>query len=364
MEQGLSFYSERCDAGKVRSCARPTCLKIDPYPQKCIDKMAAMSGAQLTAQTSIPARHVASAPVPGPKVGAVEGLVGSCWKVQGATRVPLDIGSLVNEKDTLQTGQAGRVEIVFDDGNRIVLSENTTVLLSKVLITPEEEKRRTILNLLRGKVRSRVQKQKKQTSTDDFKFKVQTPSAVAGVRGTDFVVEYNEDVAQDESRTRVSTFNGLVDLRGTDRVDKALIGANQTGAFVERGLEARMSGQNFLQKAFLTPVRSMTKEESQGLDAVTVVAARTAASASAKRGIASVDMTSTCEAPKADFNQCSWTCRNNPVGESICRTDIPGVECLRSVCKADGQWHDQTRLPASFGHYCDPAKSVVAPCDY
>ena len=72
-----------------------------------------------------------------------------------------------------------------------------------------------------------------------------------------------------------------------------------------------------------------------------------------------------CSAPKGRLNQCLWQCRNNPDGEKKCRTDLPQVNCVRQRCNANGDWADDTRLPASYFDMCKPSGEVkVGPCDY
>ena len=358
IEQSVTFYSEKCEGGaKVRSCARPTCLKMDPYPAMCLKKDAMMNQPK---QERVPASVVKKeeAPKPKKKVGVIEGLVGSSWRMEnGQQKASLNLGDIVNETETVKTGDSSRLEIRFDDGNLITLSENSMVKLSEVVISDDETKRNALLHLLKGKIRSKVIKKYKGAKKQ---FRVSTKSAVAGVRGTEFVVELTDDMAKDERVTRVSTFEGAVELQGEGRAKKALIGRGETAAFVERGFSSRMSGEDFLQKAYMTSVRKLSDSEKSRLNKETLLTGRSMAA----RNVASKTMSGVCQNPKAEFNQCRWKCKNNPRGEKTCRTDLPNVNCERSVCKADGTWEDVTRLPASYGHYCEPQKVVVGPCDY
>ncbi len=342
VEESTDFYAEKCPGGKTRSCAKPTCVKLDPYPKHCEAKYAKR-----------------------PSIGVVDGIEGKAWKVENDKKYPIDDGSLVSEKDVIEVGQASRVEITFDDGNQISLSQNSYVVLAEVLNPSEEDKRRTLLKLLRGKIRSKVKEDKNKlqnrepAQSNNYKFRIETPSAVAGVRGTDFVVHYDENETLDQASTHVSTLNGLVDLSGHDSEEKSQISKNQTGSFIEKEFSARRAGKPTQSKPTLTPVREMTAEEGAKLRQEMLFAA----SYAKNRSVASEDDYK-CEAPKAKFNQCSWYCENNPKGERKCRTDLKGVECVRRICNAKGQWQKQSRLPASYGDYCHPTDAFVGPCNY
>lgn len=359
VEQSVTFYSEKCESGaKVRSCARPTCLKLDPYPAMCLKKEASNNSSLPDSRQPASLETNEQPAVVKKKVGIVEGLVGQSWRIEaGELKAPLALGSIVNETETVKTGSSSRLEIRFDDGNLITLSENSEVKLSELVISDDENKRNALLHLLKGKIRSKVIKKYKGANKQ---FRISTKSAVAGVRGTEFVVELEDNQSSDERTTRVSTFEGAVELRGEGRAQKALIGKGETAAFVERGFSSRMDGEDFLQKAYMTSVRKLSDSEKSRLNKDTLISS----SKSASRNIASENLSGVCQSPKAEFNQCRWKCDKNPKGESTCRTDIPEVNCVRSVCKADGTWEDATRLPASYGHYCEPEKVVVGPCDY
>ncbi len=70
-----------------------------------------------------------------------------------------------------------------------------------------------------------------------------------------------------------------------------------------------------------------------------------------------------CQAPGGQFNQCAWTCAgNNPKTAKTCRTDLAGVSCLRTICRADGEWKEETRLPASQSDLCPAQGSAVHEC--
>jgi hypothetical protein len=356
IETEIKFYSEKCDNGqRVRSCARPTCVKADPLPKVCVKDKPAASGESERAPASV-------ALAPAPKVGVVEKLMGEAWIFKSETsKEILSVGSIISEQDVIGTGKVARLEVRFDDGNLILLGADSKVDLKKVGVSGPENDRKTTLELLKGKIRSKVNK--KYTGASFYH--VKTKSAVAGVRGTDFVVSLDQNSETDQQTTRVDTFRGEVELIAGDDSEKAIIGARESASYVVSGFSARQEMKDFMVKGRMTPVVKMTNADANSLDTDMSVAS---ADAPIVREVASVvsvpKIDATCKEPAAEFNQCSWVCLNNPKGESTCRTDMPQVQCLRRVCKADGKWSDQQRLPASHGNDCDPNKLVVAPCDY
>lgn len=94
--------------------------------------------------------------------------------------------------DRLRTGPGGRAEIFLADGqSRIVLDEQTT-------LTVHDEPDRSWIDLALGRIRLTIRKWSKE-------YRVRTPAAVFGVRGTDFVVHHNE-----ARGTELIVFDGVV----------------------------------------------------------------------------------------------------------------------------------------------------------
>lgn len=72
-----------------------------------------------------------------------------------------------------------------------------------------------------------------------------------------------------------------------------------------------------------------------------------------------------CQHPSGRFNECSWTCLNNPKKEKkACLVAQAGVSCIRHRCNANGEWAEETVLDAEKGGSTCKAQVVVGPCDY
>ena len=251
------------------------------------------------------------------------------------------------------------MKILFDDGNVANIKPNSKLKLDQYEMG---ENNKAILNLIKGKVRSKV-KQKYKGNKSSY-FEVKTKAAVAGVRGTDFVVEHDEG---QRIITKVSTFEGAVELKGkmAAKDEGAEIAAGHQASFIVASADQSEifsddEINSFIARGYMTPVYSLSKEELAQLQLLTEVGEPI------ERQIASAnqDSGSICEKPAGDINQCAWFCQNNPKGQSRCRTDLPQVNCLRRRCDGNGNWTDENRLPANFFDRCQPYGHKVAPCDY
>ncbi len=104
-------------------------------------------------------------------------------------------GDPVEVGDVVRTKSRSRAEIVFRDGSILRLAPGSRLEITEFLAGEQES--RGIFKLFRGKVRSRVKKIMGSLfgRFQRNRFEVHTPTAVIGVRGTDFVVYHLEDVS-------------------------------------------------------------------------------------------------------------------------------------------------------------------------
>lgn len=115
---------------------------------------------------------------------------------------PAKVGKKVVQGDSILAGADSRAKIVMSDKNVINISPDSKIVIEKYE-NDGKDRKNVELNVVYGKVRASVeQKYDGEKNT----FNIKTPSAVAGVRGTDFITGYNPG-------TRVSqiiTFSGTV----------------------------------------------------------------------------------------------------------------------------------------------------------
>lgn len=115
------------------------------------------------------------------------------------------LGEKIFPKDTIITGKDARAKIVMSDNNEINVSPESQMVIQNYVYEPDKGKKDVLLNVIYGKVRSKVEQKYDGQQT---KFQVKTPSAVAGVRGTDFMASFNNS----NGATQVVTFHGSVEF--------------------------------------------------------------------------------------------------------------------------------------------------------
>jgi hypothetical protein len=129
-------------------------------------------------------------------VGAARAEVGQIKLAKGQVSVdrkgqalPGQVGMLLEASDILKTGSDGSVGITMRDDSLLSAGPNSILSLERFEFDPTTTQGRFDARLHRGTlavVSGRIAKQSPQAMT------VRTPSAVLGVRGTDFVVSVDE----------------------------------------------------------------------------------------------------------------------------------------------------------------------------
>jgi len=113
------------------------------------------------------------------------------------------VGAELNEGDRVKTGSDGRIEVSLQDGSKLTIGNNTEMEITKFLI---EKDRRSATIFLQGKLRAVIAKFSGKTN-----MKVKTPTAVAGIKGTDFIV-------MNEGKANVLFGEeGSVEVKGKDK---------------------------------------------------------------------------------------------------------------------------------------------------
>lgn len=116
--------------------------------------------------------------------------------------------------DKIKTLSNSRVAVVLDKLTRIWISPNSEVEVSSL-------GNESFFNLLAGKIRARVK------LMSGKKFKVKTPTAVASIRGTEFVIS---------SEGQLAVLEGKVEFAGLNPAQAMEVGAGQIGSFDSAGL--------------------------------------------------------------------------------------------------------------------------------
>lgn len=111
----------------------------------------------------------------------------------------------IEQGDQLRTGRPGRLKVVFQDDSVLSVADESLVVINEQVFDPANSKTRSYFDLIRGKLNSIVSE---YYSRPGASYEVKTPTAVAGVRGTEFSVSYDP---ADET-TEVLGFSGKVEV--------------------------------------------------------------------------------------------------------------------------------------------------------
>ena len=132
-----------------------------------------------------------------------------------AAPILLKLNDNVYFEDVVRTENTGRVRIALTDGSVLNIGARSEMTITK----HDAQSRQTALELKAGKLRSQVQK---LDPTKGEKFEVNTPTAVIGVVGTDFIVESdNNNKDKRKRKTLVWCLEGSVSVRN---LDAAIVG--------------------------------------------------------------------------------------------------------------------------------------------
>ncbi|MFZ3114585.1 MAG: FecR family protein [Syntrophales bacterium] len=110
----------------------------------------------------------------------------------GKEAIPARMGDALTAGDVIRTKSKAKCEVAFIDGSILRLAESTRLRVGE--FTQEKEQRNATLNLFRGKIQN-VVKAVTGSATAQSKYEIHTPTAVAGVRGTNFFVYHQAGVS-------------------------------------------------------------------------------------------------------------------------------------------------------------------------
>lgn len=140
-------------------------------------------------------------------------------------------GTKVCQGDTIVAGLQSRAKVKMEDGNELNISPESRIKLETYEYKPADNKKKVMLNVLYGKVRAATREENmyndKAKDGQANTFQVKTKSAVAGVRGTDFLTSFDRQT----SKTEVITFHGKVEVgtlgAGGKILNSVSVGAGQ-----------------------------------------------------------------------------------------------------------------------------------------
>ncbi len=149
--------------------------------------------------------------------GTITRLAGSVTVQRAGSEVAGAAGMAIEVDDTIRSGPGSRAEVTFTDGSVLTIGPESDVAIS--FFAPEAAESNAVVDLIAGIARLTVNK-----ATSWSSFEVRTTTAVASVRGTDYLVESvpgKSAVFVAEGRVAVSSRagSGTVILREGQGVD-------------------------------------------------------------------------------------------------------------------------------------------------
>ncbi len=122
------------------------------------------------------------------RAGTVYFATGDSKLIRGGRSLPLRHGTEVNSGDTIETGH-GRAQVRFTDGGFVSLQPDTTFRVDDYEFQEQKpEKRRGFFSLLKGGLRAISGLIGRR---DREKYRLKTPVATIGIRGTEYLVKLN-----------------------------------------------------------------------------------------------------------------------------------------------------------------------------
>ncbi len=127
---------------------------------------------------------------------------GEALKIKAGEKSPVKTGDFLAKSEKVETGPSSSLTIQFEDSSKLLVSENSLVVMEELLKSKETGETETAVRVDRGSVESHVKKQK------GFKarYRVLTPAMQLAVRGTSFIVSVDGDTG----RTRSMVLEGTV----------------------------------------------------------------------------------------------------------------------------------------------------------
>lgn len=342
VNKGVTFYTEKCGPreSKLKSCARPTCIPVDAATKECPNPPKADSGPREPIVVAESPKANANDDRAAKTVGRVKVIKGTVNIVNAdgkATSVSKE--GDVRETDTVVAGADGTAVVDFNGGNKMHVHSDTEVKVKEYKDAEDSTARKALLQLIKGKIRNQVEQKYNGKTTY---FKIETRAAVAGVRGTDFVITQS---LGEMLETRVETIDGKVNFGGLKSKEAHELARGEGATFTAPKPSGKTEGlEEFVEKGMLSPVYKLPADKLRDLEFDSRVDV-----ARAKKGKSSDS--EICKSPGGYFNQCAWT--------------KVGADCIRRRCNGNGKWAEEFKLPAAAASVC-PASggTVVKDCDY
>ncbi len=130
---------------------------------------------------------------------------GNTFLFRNNIKTGIQPNTIIQENDVIKTEKDSYVNLQLSNGVIVRIGENSQITLNQLLRRDNIEEYNLLLS--QGEVLSKVEKDKKK----QIKLEIQSPTAIASVRGTEFLVESNPNsttIAVNEGKVEVSSIDG------------------------------------------------------------------------------------------------------------------------------------------------------------
>ena len=185
-------------------------------------------------------------------VARVSMAVGDAQRIGASGQAtPLSLGTQLSEQDRIITGKDAMVILIFSDQARVALRPDSELLIRSYKVDPKGVETQLHLDLLRGTVRQisghAAQKQPER-------YRLNTPIAAIGVRGTDFLAKAGEGLVEAYVHEGAIVVAPLAGAGTPGEVPAANLGAGfgvqYSRADRSKNLERQNVGQNDVERLF------------------------------------------------------------------------------------------------------------------
>lgn len=154
--------------------------------------------------------------------GIVNFITGDVKLISDGKAVSANVGDKITEGMTVKTGAKAIADIHFE-GSVIRVLEKSSVVMKELVKNLSANKELTELYVENGQIFTKVTRK----LSEGEKFKINTPTAVAGVRGTEFMV------SEKDGKSNIACIEGKVAVKEAAKDDSTYV-------FVEAGKEANV----------------------------------------------------------------------------------------------------------------------------
>jgi hypothetical protein len=196
-------------------------------------------------------------------IGIATGVDGNVFQThKGQSRKQkTELASPIFMDDQFETDFSSKALFTFNDESTLTMSEDTVININTHVFNPDKNLRETLIKASLGWVRFKVTKD----MTNGSSFKVVTPTATAGVRGTEFAVITNR-----QGKTtfvvlegKIETFSNKTNGKGTT----FFISAGEMQDFSPKGTPSavRVASADFLAKVVDKTTKPKAMMEAKGI---------------------------------------------------------------------------------------------------